>query len=128
MTATYPTPRADGAAAPTGATPASAPAIGATPAAKTPWYRRVWVLVSGGVLLVLLSFTGGFAAGSASSLLNGMLGVPSGGDFQGGPGQFPGGDGEMPEPPNGGGPWQGGQPGDQGTQGDDTGTSDGTNS
>ncbi|SFR91904.1 hypothetical protein SAMN05428970_3859 [Agromyces sp. CF514] len=118
MTATYPTPLADGAAASTSTGPSTV--------VKTPWYRRLWVLVTGGVLLLLLSFTGGFAAGSASSLLDGLLGVLSGGDFQGGPGQFPG-DGERPELPDGGGPWQGGQPGDQGTQGE-SGTSDGTNS
>ncbi|MET4159947.1 hypothetical protein [Agromyces sp. PvR057] len=61
-------------------------------------------------------------------MLNGLLGVPSGGDVQGGPGQFPG-DGERPDLPDGGGPWQGGQSGDQGDQqGGDAGTSDGTNS
>ncbi|MFF2372456.1 hypothetical protein [Agromyces sp. NPDC058110] len=122
MTATYPAPTADGTAAAASAQPAVAPT-----ATGTPWYRRIWVLVTGGALLVLLSFTGGFAVGSASALLNGMLGGPaSGTGFQGGPGQFPG-DGEMPEMPDGGGPWQGGQPGDQGTQGGSD-TSDGTNS
>lgn len=123
MTATHSTPFADGASAAT-------TAAGASPVVKTPWYRRIWVLVTGGVLMLLLSFTGGFAAGSASSLLDGLLGVPSGGDFQGGPGQFPD-DGERPELPDGGGPWQGGQqggqPGGQGTQGE-SGTSDGTDS
>jgi len=120
MTATYPRTEPLAAPAATGGSLAAA-----SNDAKLPWYRRLWVLVAGGVLLVLLSFTGGFAAGSASSLLNGILGVPSGSQggpgFDGGPGQFPG-DGQPPQ----GGPGQGGPGTQQGDQ--ESGTGDGTNS
>ena len=54
----------------------------ATPPAtpeRTPWYRRVWVLAVGAVLLALLSFAGGFVAGNAAALFNGVFGVPAGG-------------------------------------------------
>ncbi|MGI9823522.1 hypothetical protein [Agromyces sp. Marseille-Q5079] len=115
MTATHPStePLVDATSG-----PPAAPATGP----KTPWYRRLWVLITGGALLVLLSFTGGFAVGSASSILNGLLGVPSGtqGSFEGGAGQFPG-DGQPPQ----GGPGQGGPGVPQDQQ---SGTDDGTNS
>ncbi|MBM7506141.1 hypothetical protein ACFPER_03415 [Agromyces aurantiacus] len=48
-------------------------------AARTPWYRRAWVLAIAAVILALLSFAGGFVAGNAAALFNGVLGVPAGG-------------------------------------------------
>lgn len=61
-----------GATPPTGSTPTVAPE-------RTPWYRRVWVLAVGAVLLALLSFAGGFVAGNAAALFNGVFGVSTGG-------------------------------------------------
>lgn len=80
-------------------TPASAapPTATTTPVAPehTPWYRRVWVLAVGAVLLALLSFAGGFVAGNAAALFNGVFGVSTGGPT--GPGWMDGdGDGFGP--------------------------------
>jgi hypothetical protein len=61
-----------GAAPPAASTPPTAPE-------RTPWYRRVWVLAGAAVLLALLSFAGGFVAGNAAALFNGMLGVSNSG-------------------------------------------------
>ena len=79
---------------PAGAAP---PTATTTPVAPehTPWYRRVWVLAVGTVLLALLSFAGGFVAGNAASLFNGVFGVSTGGPT--GPGWMDGdGDGFGP--------------------------------
>lgn len=77
---------------PAGAAP---PTATTTPVAPehTPWYRRVWVLAVGAVLLALLSFAGGFVAGNAAALFNGVFGVSTGGPT--GPGWMDGdGDGD----------------------------------
>jgi hypothetical protein len=79
---------------PAGAAP---PTATTTPVAPehTPWYRRVWVLAVGAVLLALLSFAGGFVAGNAAALFNGVFGVSTGGPT--GPGWMDGdGDGFGP--------------------------------
>ena len=84
-------------------TPASpTPTAGATPPApdQTPWYRHVWVLAVGAVLLALLSFAGGFVAGNAAALFNGVFGVSTG---------VPSGPGWMDDDGDGFGP--GGRPG-----------------
>lgn len=82
----------------------------------TPWYRRVWVLALGAVLLALLSFAGGFVAGTAAGLFNGVVGVSDGGPT--GPGWM---DGDRP-----GGPGFGGRDGVRGRGDGDT--TDGTTS
>ena len=51
-----------------------------------PWYRRVWVIVVGAVLIAVLSFGSGFIAGSAASLFDGLFGGPTRGLIDGGPG------------------------------------------
>lgn len=79
---------------PAGAAP---PTATTTPVAPehTPWYRRVWVLAVGAVLLALLSFASGFVAGNAAALFNGVFGVSTGGPT--GPGWMDGdGDGFGP--------------------------------
>lgn len=79
-------------AAPTAA--AGAPR-GAAPAV-TPWYRRLWVLITGGVVAILLVFGSGYAAGALATSMRG----PGGMSFdQGDRGQFPGGpgSGELPD-------------------------------
>jgi hypothetical protein len=80
---------------------ADAPAASAPPSDQVPWYRRVWVLVVGAVLIAVLSFGSGFIAGSAASLFDGLLGVPTRGMIDG-PGfrdGVPPGDGELPPAP-----------------------------
>lgn len=82
----------------------------------TPWYRRAWVLALGAVLLALLSFAGGFVAGNAAALFNGVVGVSD--DGPAGPGWM---DGDRP-----GGPGFGDRDGFPGQ--DDDATTDGTTS
>lgn len=83
-------------------TPAgTAPPVASNPPAPrdgTPWYRRVWVLALGAVLLALLSFAGGFVAGNATALFNGVVGVSD--DGPAGPGWM---DGDRPDGPGFGG-------------------------
>ncbi|GAA1508312.1 hypothetical protein BJ978_001323 [Agromyces terreus] len=126
MTATTPYPAHEQTATP----PHPPGSVHETPdrTAETPWYRRLWVLIAGAALLVLLSFAGGFAVGSAGSLLGAVTDTQGGpGPLEGGPGQFPG-DGQPPQ----GGPGERGPgmpPGEQGDQSaDQPGTADGTNS
>ena len=79
---------------PAGAAPPTATTTPVAPE-RTPWYRRVWVLAVGAVLLALLSFAGGFVAGNAAALFNGVFGVSTGGPT--GPGWMDGdGDGFGP--------------------------------
>lgn len=69
---------------------------------RVPWYRRAWVLIAGAALLALLCFGGGFIAGSAASLFDGLLGGPDRTAFDGGPGfrdGVPPGDGRFPGSP-----------------------------
>lgn len=81
---------------------AEASASSARPADHVPWYRRVWVLVVGAVLIAVLSFGSGFIAGNAASLFDGLFGGPTRGMIDGGPG-FPDGvrpgDGDFPPAP-----------------------------
>jgi hypothetical protein len=80
---------------------ADASAASAPSADHVPWYRRVWVLVVGVVLIAVLSFGSGFIAGSTASLFDGLLGLPTRGMFDG-PGfrdGVPPGDGEFPRAP-----------------------------
>jgi hypothetical protein len=81
---------------------ADASAPSAEPADHVPWYRRVWVIVAGAVLIAVLSFGSGFIAGSAASLFDGLFGGPTRGMIDGGPGfrdGAPPGDGEFPPAP-----------------------------
>jgi len=81
---------------------ADASAPPAQPADRIPWYRRVWVLVLGAVLIAVLSFGSGFIAGNAASLFDGLFGGPTRGMIDGGPGfrdGVPPGDGEFPTLP-----------------------------
>lgn len=112
MTATTPdaAPPKFTAAEPTA--PGGAPvAASAAPTAETaPWYRRVWVLAVGAVLIAVLSFGSGFVAGNVASAFRGLLGGPGTGlvghgpALPGGP-QFGDGDGD------GDGPGDGARPG-----------------
>lgn len=80
---------------PAGAAPPTATTTTPVAPERTPWYRRVWVLAVGAVLLALLSFAGGFVAGNAAALFNGVFGVSTGGPT--GPGWMDGdGDGFGP--------------------------------
>ncbi|KRE23102.1 hypothetical protein [Agromyces sp. Soil535] len=81
---------------------ADASAPSAPPADHVPWYRRVWVLVVGAVLIAVLAFGSGFIAGNAASLFDGLLGVPTRGMIDDGPGfrdGVPPSDGEFPQMP-----------------------------
>ncbi|TYL53856.1 hypothetical protein [Agromyces mariniharenae] len=73
-----------------------------TEAARTPWYRRAWVLAVSVVLIAVLAFFSGFVAGNATAFLN-RLGAP--GMSVDGPG-FPDGvrpgDGQLPQFPGDG--------------------------
>jgi hypothetical protein len=74
----------------------------AQPAGHVPWYRRVWVIVVGAVVIAVLSFGSGFIAGNAASLFDGLFGGPTRGMIDGGPGfrdGVPPGDGEFPRAP-----------------------------
>ena len=119
MSATAPThpippqpfqPSADASAAGgAGQAPAGPPSQSAAPAGPEPWYRRVWVLVVGAVLIGVLSFGIGFVAGNAASLFGGLLGGPGRGLIA-----------DRPGFPDGGGPGDGdfpGMPGDSTSQG-----------
>ena len=116
----HPAPAASAPApAPGQATPAGAAPPVSTAPERMPWYRRVWVLAVGAVLLALLSFAGGFVAGNAAALFDGVFGVPTG--VPSGPGWMDDGDGD------GFGP---GRPGfgDRGEMPGMDGTEDGTTS
>ena len=111
MSATAPTqpipPRPYEPGADASGTAGAAPHADAAPPTPTadqaPWYRRAWVLIVGAAILALLSFGGGFIAGSAASLFDGLLGGPDRTTFDGGPGfpdGVPPGDGRFPGSPD----------------------------
>ena len=91
-------------AAPTGPTTplpqAAAPAAAATATAEpepeptTPWYRRLWFLITAGAVAALLLFGAGFATGAATTGILGVRAVvgvdrPLDREFPGGPGERP---------------------------------------
>lgn len=112
MSATAPTspippePFRPGASTTGGAAPATAgPSTQAAPPAEpVPWYRRVWVIVVGAVLIAVLSFGIGFIAGNAASLFDDLFGGPGRGAIDERPGfpdGGPRGDGDFPGLPGG---------------------------
>ncbi|WP_353826397.1 hypothetical protein [Agromyces sp. SYSU T0242] len=103
----------------------------------TPWYRRAWVLAVGALVIALVFFGAGFAAGNAVSLVNGVVGVRLGDGLA--PGPLDGRDGAGPDgrlgdraPFGGRDGGRGERDGDRGPfgdldqDGDDTGSDDGT--
>ena len=94
----------DASAAGAGPAAAGPTAPAAPPTEPVPWYRRVWVIVVGAVLIAVLSFGIGFVAGNAASLFDGLFGGPGRGAIDERPGfpdGGPRGDGDFPGLPGG---------------------------
>ncbi|WP_438853707.1 hypothetical protein [Agromyces sp. M3QZ16-3] len=88
---------------------------------RTPWYRRVWVLIVGALVAALVFFGAGFVAGNAAALFNGVSGDRAGVPVGPGFGGDRDGDGFAP----GGGRPGMGEPGDRPGFGDQDGDDDG---
>lgn len=70
--------------------------------ARTPWYRRAWVLAVSVVLIAALSFASGFVAGNATAFFNRLGGPGMSVDGPGFPDGVRPGDGQIPQFPGDG--------------------------